>query len=172
MKWKCWSNWTMEILFYHLAWLPYKLDFLLSLNQQAVKKIRPLILGVILALSYSRTLSLWYGYYAPMQVYQHLPVINDTSPSTITTTGILSSSFWVSHELEEVLIYTLCRCTNGAVLFTVYLEDWDLQFGMVTLMPMCFDQIMLWDNDTDSEMGCWWWGECACHYLSLLFVGK
>jgi hypothetical protein len=52
------------------------------------------------------------------------------------------------------------------------LEDWDLQFGMVTLMPMCFDQIMLWDNDTDSEMGCWWWGECACHYLSLLFVGK
>jgi hypothetical protein len=61
-----------------------------------------------------------------MQVYQHLPVINDTSPSTTTTTGILSSSFWVSHEHEEVLIYTLCRCTNGADLFTVYLEDWDL----------------------------------------------
>jgi hypothetical protein len=169
MKWKCWSDWTMEISFYHLAWLPYKLDFLLSLNQQAVKKIRPLILGVILALSYSRTLSLWYGYYAPMQVYQHLPVINDTSPSTTTTTGILSSSFmsmkkfWFTHYAgaQMVLFYSLFI--------------WEIaifQFGVVTLMTICFDQIMLWDNDADSEMGCWWWGECACHYLSLLFVGE
>jgi len=149
MKWMCWSDWTMEISFYHLAWLPYKLDFLLSLNQQAVKKIRPLILGVILALSYSRTLSLWYGYYAPMQVYQHLPVINDTSPSTTTTTGILSSSFWVSHEHEEVLIYTLCRCTSGAVLFTVYLEDWDLSIWDGNL-----DAYVFWSNYVMRQW-CW-----------------
>ena len=47
---------------------------------QVAKKCRPLVLGIILALSYCRTLSLFHGYSAPMQAYHHLPAVNATSP--------------------------------------------------------------------------------------------
>ena len=53
---------------------------------QGLKKARPLILGGILALSYCRTLSLFHGYSAPMQVYRHLPPMN--ASLTTATAGI------------------------------------------------------------------------------------
>jgi len=55
---------------------------------QVAKKCRPLVLGIILALSYSRTLSLFHGYSAPMQTYHHLPAVNATSPLPVGQDGL------------------------------------------------------------------------------------
>ncbi len=51
--------------------------------------------------------------------------------------------FWFAHYAgaQMVLFYSLFIWKIGI-----------FQFGMVTLMPTCFDQIMLWDNDADDEV--------------------
>ncbi|CAK9875996.1 unnamed protein product [Sphagnum jensenii] len=107
----------------------WKSHDILSFFTEAVKKIRPLILGVILALSYSRTLSLWYGYYAPMQVYQHLPVINDTSPSTTTRTV---STICVGNEWYQYPSSFFLSSSN-------YQVGW-LQDGFEGALPLPFVQ--------------------------------
>lgn len=54
----------------------------LLLCMQIAKTLRPLVLGVILCASHSRTFSLINGYSAPLEIYKHLEHHDDVGEGT------------------------------------------------------------------------------------------
>lgn len=70
------------------------------------KILRPLVLGLILCASHSRTFSLINGYSAPLEVYKHLEHHDDTGTASVVCVGSewhrFPSSFFIPEYVSEV----------------------------------------------------------------------
>ncbi|KAG0576973.1 hypothetical protein KC19_5G122400 [Ceratodon purpureus] len=99
----------------HFSWITW-----------GVKRARPLILGGILALSYCRTLSLYHGYSAPMQVYRYLPSMHAALSNTTAGTTVCVGSEWYRYPSSFFL--------PSSHYHVAWLDD-----GFAGLLPRPFD---------------------------------
>lgn len=79
--------------------------------KQVAKLVRPLVLGLILCASHSRTFSLLNGYSAPLQIYRHLEYHEDAGNGekiyTSCTFFHLAFALMKPHQFGELLIWYL-----------------------------------------------------------------
>lgn len=77
-----------------------------SILVQVAKVLRPLTLGIILAICHSRTNALLYGYSAPMDVYKHLAGLRNVPNESVLCVGSewhrFPSSFFLHANVSEV----------------------------------------------------------------------
>ncbi|KAL4204573.1 hypothetical protein AMTRI_Chr01g132690 [Amborella trichopoda] len=70
------------------------------------KILRPLVLSLILCASHGRTLSLLHGYSAPLEIYQHLELDDDTGEGSVVCVGSewhrFPSSFFIPSHVGQV----------------------------------------------------------------------
>ncbi|KAH7652889.1 alpha-1,2-mannosyltransferase protein [Dioscorea alata] len=77
-----------------------------SIIVKIAKVFRPIILGLILCVSHSRTFSLLHGYSAPMEIYKHLDYYEDAGNGSVLCVGSewhrYPSSFFVPSYVGEI----------------------------------------------------------------------
>lgn len=73
---------------------------------QAAKYVRPMVLGLILCASHSRTFSLINGYSAPLEIYKHLDYHDDVETGSVVCVGSewhrYPSSFFIPDHVGQV----------------------------------------------------------------------
>lgn len=104
-------------------------------NMQITKYLRPVILGLILCVSHSRTFALINGYSAPLEVYKLLDHYDDEGPGIkITLWSLQCKHEWRSHltRTSRIVIFKsflntieLLVCVIGMALWQVLFCVWE-----------------------------------------------
>lgn len=100
---------------------------------QLAKSLRPVILGIILCVSHSRTFSLIHGYSAPIEIYKHLEHHDDAGAgdnSFITDCiflvkgfGPIYTKFAAQFNMHHPDLFCLCLCTIFGGIYAVLIQQ-------------------------------------------------